>query len=184
MRITGGKAKGIPIKAPGGRRTRPTSNKVREAMFNVLGDRVSGARVLDLFAGSGAPAIDALSRGAEYAVMVEKDSAAVGAIRLNLERAGLAESARVVRSDFRAALARFCREGEMFDIVFVDPPYEGNLLDATAAALAKRRVITNDSVIIVEHFKKTAPPDSISGLPLHQTRNYGQTSLSYFLHSL
>ncbi len=180
MRVTGGKLRGIPIKAPGGKRTRPTSDKIRQALFNVLGDSVAGARTLDLFAGSGALAIEALSRGAESAIFVEKDTSAVRVMRANIEKMRLSEKARVLRSDFRSALARLSREGERFDIIFIDPPYEGDLLADVRAALRENNVTTKDTIIVVEHFAKTTPPETISGLPLNNTRAYGQTSLSYY----
>ena len=179
MRVTGGEKKGTPIKAPAGVRTRPTSDKVREAMFSVLGD-VSGARVLDLFAGSGALAIEALSRGAESAVIVEKESAAIGVIRLNTEKAGLTAEVRIVRIDFRSALRKLDRDGETFDLILIDPPYEGDLLDEAAACLTEREVASANCTIVVEHFKKTTPPISICGIPLWKTRDYGQTSLSFY----
>ncbi len=154
MRITGGKLRGIPIKAPGGKRTRPTSDKVREA----------------------------LSRGADSAVLIEKDNAAIAVVRQNLEKTGLKGKTKVFRADFRSALAKLNRDGERFDIIFIDPPYEGNVLEESLSALEKRCVTTAESIIIVEHFAKTAPPKSISGIPLNRTRAYGQTSLSYYLH--
>lgn len=151
-------------------------------MFNTLGDAVSGSRALDLFAGSGALAIEALSRGAKHAVLVEKNFSAVQAVRLNLEKTAFGDSARIVQADFRAALARLAREGEVFDLIFIDPPYESEILRPVATALSENRVVSNDSTIVVEHFRKTSPPEAISEIPLHSTRNYGQTSLSYFSH--
>ena len=179
MRITGGEYKGTPIKAPLGGRTRPTSDKVREAMFSVLGD-ISGARVLDLFAGSGALAIEALSRGAAHAVLIEKESAAVAAIRLNLEKAGLLAKSRIVRADFRSALKKLGRDGETFDLILIDPPYEGDLLDKAAVSLAGHAIASDNCAIVVEHFKKTDPPKSVCGIPLQKRRDYGQTSLSFY----
>jgi len=180
MRITGGTAGGIPIKAPKGARTRPTSDKVREALFNTLGDDIPGGTVLDLFAGSGALAIEALSRGAERAVLIEKDPAAVRIIESNLEKTDLAERAVIVRGDFRSALAKLSQRGEVFDLIFIDPPYESDLLDRAAEAISEHRITTTTSIIVVEHFKKSLLPESIAGIPFGRTRGYGQTSLSYY----
>ena len=181
MRITGGAAKGIPLKAPGGASTRPTSDKVREALFSVLGESISDARVLDLFAGSGALGIEALSRGARYAVFVESSPAAIRTITANLETAGLSETAEIIRADFRAALRKIGKRDDSFDIVFLDPPYQAGLLEDTAGALARHNIVSLHSIIVVEHFKKTRPPGSISDIPLSRTRTYGQTCLSYYL---
>ena len=180
MRITGGELRGIPIRAPGGKRTRPTSDKIRQAMFNVLGDSVAGAEALDLFAGSGALGIEALSRGAESVVFVEKDTAAVRAINANIEKAALSDRTRVFRTDFRSALTRLSREDAKFDIIFIDPPYEGDFLADVRAAFQENGVTTKESIIVVEHFAKTSPPELLSGLPLADTRSYGQTALSYY----
>ena len=180
MRITGGKNRGLTIKTPMGGRTRPTSDKVREALFSVLGDQTEGARVLDLFAGSGALAIEAMSRGAERAVVVEKSSTVVSTIRLNLDTAGFAGATRIIRADFRSAIARLKKDGESFDLVFVDPPYESGLLDKAAAELGDSGIVADDGVIVLEHFKKTEPPDSVCGIPLDKRRDYGQTSLSFY----
>ena len=119
MRVVAGEFKGRRLQAPRGRRTRPTADRVREALFSMLGD-VSGARVLDLYAGSGALGIEALSRGAESAVFVERDQQALAAMRRNLEAVGA--EADVRRQDVSRFLAR--TEGT-FDLVFCDPPYDG-----------------------------------------------------------
>jgi len=180
VRITGGQAKGIHITAPKGNRIRPTSDKVREAMFNTLGSEVAERKVLDLFAGTGALGIEALSRGAQHAVMIEKDSIAVRAIEANLARVGFTERAKIVKADFRAALRRFDRTGEECDLIFIDPPYHSTILGEISSVLAGHRVISQRAIIIVEHFKKTNPPNSILKTMLTQTRFYGQTALSYY----
>lgn len=180
MRITGGQAKGILIAAPRGNRIRPTADKVREALFNTLGSEVTGRRVLDLFAGTGALAIEALSRGAKCAVMIEKDSIAAKAIKANLTRAGLAERAKVVRADYRSALRRLDRAGEECDLIFIDPPYHSTILEGIVDVLAGFRVISRSAIIVVEHFSKTNPPNSILNATLNQTRFYGQTALTYY----
>jgi 16S rRNA (guanine(966)-N(2))-methyltransferase RsmD len=181
MRVSGGEVRGIPIRAPRGRRTRPTSDKVREAVFSVLGESVVEARVLDLFAGSGALAIEALSRGAANAVLVENDPAATKAVRHNLEKTGLGEKTSILATDFRSALAKLGREDERFDIVFLDPPYhQADILDTIAVTLRNYSVTTDDSIIVLEHFGKTTPPESIANIPLYRTRSYGQTSISFY----
>jgi 16S rRNA (guanine966-N2)-methyltransferase len=180
MRITGGQAKGIPIKAPKGTQTRPTSDKVRQALFNVLGADVSGRIVLDLFAGSGALGIEALSRGAANAVLVDKDAASARAIELNLEKTGFSKMAEIIRADFRSALRMISRRGEIYGIVFIDPPYQGGILEDVAKLLSQRPFVARDAIIVVEHFKKIKPPAGIAGIPLADTRTYGQTCLSFF----
>jgi len=183
MRITGGEAGGIPIKAPRGKGARPTSDKVREALFSVLGKSVTGAKALDLFAGSGALGIEALSRGAQSVVLVDNNPAACKMIAANLKAVGLAEKGEIIRADFRAALRKIGGRGDKFDLVFLDPPYGKNLLEEAAKALERHGVVSSDSIIVAEHFKKTAPPESISDIPLSRSRAYGQTCLSYYQSS-
>jgi len=181
MRITGGEAKGVPIKAPKGRRTRPTSDKVREGVFQTLGDIVLGARVLDLFAGSGALGIEALSRGADFCCFVEKSRTAVEVISANLQKTHFHEKAETIRSDFLTALKILHRRGELFHLILIDPPYEGDFLEQVVASLVATPVLAPGAVVVVEHFKKTLPPAHIGGLPQKKTRLYGQTSITYYL---
>jgi 16S rRNA (guanine(966)-N(2))-methyltransferase RsmD len=180
MRITGGHARGIPIKAPKGAQTRPTSDKVRQALFNILGSHVSGKRVLDIFAGSGALAIEALSRGATYAVLIEKASAAAHVIESNLEKTALSSRAELVRTDFRSALRKLGDRNDLFNLVFIDPPYEQTMFEDLTRLFSKHRIISREAIIVVEHFKKVAVPHIIADIPLVQERIYGQTRLSFF----
>jgi 16S rRNA (guanine(966)-N(2))-methyltransferase RsmD len=182
MRITGGQARGIPLRAPKGSRVRPTSDKVRKALFDTIGDRIHDAVVLDLFAGTGAVGIEALSRGARRAVLVERDTVAARTISINIDKTNSSEEVDVLREDFRSALKKLGLQGEVFDLVFIDPPYESNLIEEAVEALASSRLISGNTLIVVEHFRKTEPPTAIAGMPLVQTRNYGQTSLSYYYH--
>jgi 16S rRNA (guanine966-N2)-methyltransferase len=181
MRITGGEAKGIPIKAPKGRRTRPTSDKVREGVFQTLGDSVLGARVLDLFAGSGALGIEALSRGADFCCFVEKSPMAAEVISQNLQKTHFHQKTETIRSDFRTALKILHRRGQLFHLVFVDPPYEGDFLELVTASFEAYPVFAQGAVLVVEHFKKTSPPARMAGLTQKKTRLYGQTSITYYL---
>jgi 16S rRNA (guanine966-N2)-methyltransferase len=121
MRVIAGQWGGRRLQAPAGAATRPTSDRVREALFSILGDRVAGARVLDLFAGSGALGIEALSRGATEATFVDSSAAAVKAVQANLEALGA--EADVRRADARVFLRGASREGRHYDLVFLDPPY-------------------------------------------------------------
>ncbi len=180
MRVTGGQARGIPIKAPKGMRTRPTSDKVREAMFETLGAHVVDAQVLDLFAGSGALGIEALSRGSNFAVFVDNSTVAVRIINENLKKTAFLEKGRIIQADFRVAIKNLKKAGRRFDLVLIDPPYEGGLYGEIAASLGKDSITHPETIIIVEYFKKTEPPRNISGIPLVRTRSYGQTALSYY----
>jgi 16S rRNA (guanine966-N2)-methyltransferase len=169
VRIVAGEFRGRRLAAPRGVRTRPTADRVREALFSMLGD-VSGARVLDLYAGSGALGIEALSRGAAAAVFVERDPHAVAAIRRNLDALGLAED--VVRQDALRFLAR--AEGT-FDLVFCDPPYDS--VPRIAGPLAERlpALLAESARIVTESDKRT--PLELP-FPLVTERTYGDTRIA------
>ncbi|HVG75748.1 MAG TPA: 16S rRNA (guanine(966)-N(2))-methyltransferase RsmD [Thermoleophilaceae bacterium] len=172
MRVVAGEFKGRRLAAPRGRRTRPTADRVREAIFSMLGD-VSGARVLDLYAGSGALGIEALSRGAESAVFVERDRAALAALERNLEATGAPGEVR--RQDVARFLAR--QEGT-FDLVFCDPPYDGAPAIAATLAAALPEILDEDARIVTESDKRNP---LVLPLPLVVERSYGDTRIA--IHS-
>jgi 16S rRNA (guanine966-N2)-methyltransferase len=167
MRVVGGEYGGRRLAAPRGRSTRPTSERTREAVFSMLGD-ISGARVLDLFAGSGALGIEALSRGAAHATFVDSGPAAVTVIRRNLEQLGLGECALIAKLDVRA----LGPVGESYDLVFVDPPYpQANALGPLLARELPARVTPGGRV--VSESDRRSPLEL--GLPMIRERRYGDT---------
>jgi 16S rRNA (guanine966-N2)-methyltransferase len=183
MRITGGTLRSRAIRAPRGQATRPTSDRVREALFGILESAglVRGARVLDLYAGTGALALEALSRGAERAVLVESSREALAAARDNVASLDLGDRARVLAADVRDAVRRL--EGEApFDVVFADPPWA--LVDAgdavrVLAQLSRSPLLAGDGLVVLEHSSRGAPP-AIEGLATQQTRRYGDASLTFY----
>jgi 16S rRNA (guanine966-N2)-methyltransferase len=170
MRVVAGEYRGRRLKAPAGTDTRPTADRVREALFNILGD-VSGAVVLDLYAGSGALGIEALSRGAAAATFVDRDDRALAAVRANLEAFGAV--ARVVRSDAIDFLRR--DEGAMYDLVFADPPYDFASELGTGLSELLPKVVAEDAVIVTESDKRS--PLELN-MPLADERTYGDTRIA------
>jgi 16S rRNA (guanine966-N2)-methyltransferase len=169
VRVVAGAFKGRRLQAPRGARTRPTADRVREALFSILGD-LEGARVLDLYAGSGALGIEALSRGAESALFVERDPRAVAAIERNLAAVGV--DATVVRTD---ALRFLDRAEGSFDLVFCDPPYDS--ASRLGVPLAERLpALTPDDARIVTESDKRNPLEL--PLPLLSERVYGDTRIA------
>ena len=169
MRIVAGEFKGRRLRMPRGAPTRPTADRVREALFSMLGD-VAGARVLDLYAGSGALGIEALSRGAASVVFVERDTRAAAAIQANLDTVGA--EADVSRQD---VLAFVRRDGRSYDLVFCDPPYDSG--PRIAAALAQRlpALLSSDARIVTESDKRN--PLELP-FPLLRERTYGDTRIA------
>jgi 16S rRNA (guanine966-N2)-methyltransferase len=177
MRLTGGHDRGRRLKAPRGLSTRPTAAKVREAIFNILGPP-GDAAVLDLFAGTGALGLEALSRGAPRATFVDRDRRAITALRRNLEATGLAARAEVLACDVREALRRLSGV-ERFGWVFVDPPYASTLVDETLRAL-DCRILAQGGVVIVEHDHRHEPIGTFPELHRTDLRYYGDTGLSFY----
>jgi 16S rRNA (guanine(966)-N(2))-methyltransferase RsmD len=177
MRIVAGQARGRKLVAPSGRDVRPTSDRVREALFSSLGAVVEGARVLDLFAGSGALGLEALSRGAASAVFVDSSVRALDAVRRNLEATGFAERAQVVRGDALRVLDRLGSGTERFDLVFVDPPYRSDLRVSAPERLAARGLLGPGARVVLEHAAGADPP-TIAGLRIIASKRYGGTALT------
>lgn len=174
MRVIAGEARGIALVAPRGRATRPVTDRVKETMFAILGDRVPGARVLDLYAGSGAIGIEALSRGADHATFVERGREAVAALRSNLERTGTSEAATVHATDVEGFLA--AGDGSPWDLVALDPPYEQRAMVTPLRALVPH--LAPGATVVVKHFWRTDVPP-LEGLATTRQRRFGETMLTF-----
>jgi 16S rRNA (guanine(966)-N(2))-methyltransferase RsmD len=176
MRIVGGSLSGRVLRAPKGAATRPTSEKVREAVFNILGRSIEGAAVLDLFAGSGALGIEALSRGAAHATFVDSGKLPIQTLTANLAELGLADRATVVQADVVRHVARLAGP---YQLVFVDPPYASDLAVRAVGALPPA-CLAADAQIVIEHDRRHVPPDALGSLLRTDQRRYGDTSVSFY----
>lgn len=174
MRIVAGKWGGRTLRAPRGMSVRPTTDRVREALFSILGDRVEGRSVLDLFAGTGALAIEALSRGAASAVLAEPDPDAFAAVSANLGAVG-ATGVETLPCDFRKAIRRIA--GRRFDLVFLDPPYGKGLAAAAAKALADGSLLSGGALVVVEEATRSPEGKFPAGWELLTDRRYGDTRI-------
>jgi len=174
-RIIAGTARGRRLAVPPGLDTRPTSDKVRGAVMNVLGQFFEGGDVLDLYAGTGALALEALSRGCARAVCVERDRRALEALRRNAEACGLADRVELVRGELPGALARLPRA--RFALAFADPPYADGP-EAVLAGLSE--VLAPGGRAVVEHDARRPPPDQAGALALQDRRVYGSTGISIY----
>lgn len=182
LKISGGELKGRLVKAPPGLATRPTAAKVREALFAILGADVSEARVADLFAGSGALGLEALSRGASWCLFVDSAPAALKLLGGNVAALGLADRARVLGLDLASpAAGRRLAEHGPFGLILADPPYGKGLVEATLA-LAAGGLLAPGGWLVVEHSPRERP-EAPPGLTLDDRRAYGQTELSFLFAS-
>jgi len=179
VRVVAGKWGGRTLRAPRGTSVRPTTDRVREAVFAILGDDVEGSVVLDLFAGTGAMAIEALSRGATAAVLVESSPAAIDALRANLA-AMEAESAVCLPLDYREAVRRLSAKGRTFNLVFLDPPYGKGLVGRSAGLLSRAGIFAPGAVVVAER----ASRDPVETLPAEWRerveRRYGDTLITLY----
>jgi 16S rRNA (guanine(966)-N(2))-methyltransferase RsmD len=157
--------------------TRPTAERTREALFSIWQERVAGARFLDLYCGSGAAGLEALSRGAILAVLVDSDRKALEVAARNRDRLG-ASACRTQRLALPGALGRRALRGEVFDLVFADPPYE--MSDWAALLPALDRVLAPGGEIALEHAAAAAPPERVGGLVRVRARRYGRSALSFY----
>lgn len=181
MRVIAGSAKGIQLQAVPGSGTRPISDRVKEALFNIIGDEIIDAHVLDLFAGTGSVGIEALSRGAAASLFVEKQGKAVATIHANLQRTRLQTKARVVKGDVFRFLAG---EPQPFDLIYIAPPQYRGLWRKTLLALeANPGWFGPGSLIIVQIFPKELEPLTLTSLCLADQRSYGSTLLCFYEHT-
>jgi 16S rRNA (guanine(966)-N(2))-methyltransferase RsmD len=179
MRVIAGRLRGRHVDAPKGGSTRPTYDRVRESLFAILGPRIEGAAVLDLFAGSGVLGIESISRGARAAVLVDVAPGAVATIRRNVERLGVASSCEIRRGDAARLLERRAF-GRRFDVVFVDPPYGSGVHERILRLLGVAGALEPGALVVVEHGAGDELPDATGRLVLKRTERYGSTSVSFY----
>ncbi|HDP69905.1 MAG TPA: 16S rRNA (guanine(966)-N(2))-methyltransferase RsmD [Actinobacteria bacterium] len=182
MRVIAGVAKGHKLISPKGLGTRPTSDRAKESIFNIIADKIPEAKVLDLFAGSGAFGIEALSRGAQTAVFVENNQIAIDIIYKNLAKTSLDKRAVVLKKSAHNFFVNYTDKNGQYDLIFFDPPYKINygVLDSLLKELVARRVLSDNGLVILEHSSKVSPVAIEVNLNLKFTRIYGDTSVSFF----
>lgn len=180
LRVIGGEAKGRKLNILKGMSVRPTGDKVKGALFNILREEIAGAEVLDLFAGAGNLGLEALSRGAKRVVFVDKRAVCAGIIRKNLARLDFQDRAEVYEEEAVRAVRRLAQRGREVAIVFVDPPYGSDLAEETLGSLAESHLVKDEGIVVVEHYWKRIMPGGVGGLKLVRDERYGDTALSFY----
>lgn len=175
MRVIAGTARSIPLLSLKGEATRPTTDRVKESVFNILQFEIEGRNVLDLFGGSGQLGIECLSRGAKEAIIVDKSSDAIRIIKENLKRTKLAEKALVIQSDYMSYLANCTKR---FHLVLLDPPYRENFLENAINKISEIDILSSDGIILCEHPSDKVILADYQGLVQEKTYRYGNTSLT------
>lgn len=179
MRVIAGEAKGRRLEAPKGMRVRPTLDRVRESLFNILGPRLHGCRFLDLFAGSGANGIEALSRGAASCTFVDADERSLKVLRSNVLSVGFAGRSRVKRLTLPSGLERLGESESAYDVVFADPPYDFVHYPRLLEALGQG-ILARDGLAIIEHASRAPLEPPVGPLVKVREERYGDTMLTFF----
>lgn len=177
MRVITGKARGVQLKTPEGMKTRPTTDRVKEALFSIIQFEIPGAKVLDLFGGTGQLGIEALSRGAASAVFVDAAEPACKLIRENLKRTKLDQQGRVIRGDYLDFLKR---NREQFDIIFLDPPYAEVFLENALKCITEIDILQSNGIIVTERPLDKELPWECDGYQRSRDYKYGKTLLTVY----
>lgn len=180
MRVVSGRLKGKTLKAAPGSSTRPTTDKVKEAIFNIIGPYFDGGICLDLFAGSGGLGIEALSRGAERSIFIDRDGKAIQTIYDNLRTCDVEAAAEVYRNDFKRALKALIKRELVFDYIFLDPPYAKQQLKEILEVINENRLLNKQGVIVCEHSSDVVLPRHVENLTLVKEENYGIITISIY----
>ena len=182
MRVISGICKGRRLRAVPGQNTRPTTDKVKETLFNIIGPFFQGGDALDLYGGSGGLGIEALSRGIEHAVFVDHYGPAIETIKANLESCGLMEQADVFRNEAARALKALIKRQYQFDLIFLDPPYKKVQLERDLMAISQEGLLKENGKIVVEHAESVLLPDDLGqGVTRVKYQTYNeQTALSFY----
>lgn len=178
MRIVAGSLKGRRLEGPDWEGVRPTSDSLRETLFNVLGPTVSGARVMDVFAGTGAVGLEALSRGAASVAFVEHDARAIGLLKRNIAHCGAEKACVIIRDDFMKTRAQRMDSPTRYDLVFLDPPYELPAIEHALATAALRTM--PGGRIVIEHSRRRSLPEAVPGAARYRVLEAGDSALSFY----
>ena len=180
MRIIAGLLKGRKLKTAKGLRIRPTADKVKEALFNILGDRVRNSNFLDLFAGTGNVGIEAFSRSAQRVTFIDNNLASIRLIKENLNLCNLVDKSKIIKSDYLKAIKKLSKNNERFDIIFADPPYNTVLAKNCLQCLENIDIGVNNCFIIIEHYHKEKLLSEFGEFRLIKQRIFGETILSFY----
>lgn len=184
MRVVSGSAKGRPLKSVPGSGTRPTSDKVKEAVFSMIGPYFEGGKVLDLFAGTGGLGIEALSRGMEHAIFVDMEPMSIETIRANLKATGMENQSEVYRNDAARALKVLEKRGVILDAIFLDPPYRMKNADEIMQQMHDRGLLQDDATIVIEHDSRYEYPDELNHFICSRKALYGETAVTIYRYQV
>jgi RNA methyltransferase, RsmD family len=178
--VISGKKRGLKLATLDSDKTRPTTDRVKESLFNIIAPFVEDAKILDLFSGSGSLAIEAISRGAQSAVLVDKNPESIKIIQKNLEHSGFTGATKVLNLDYNDALKVLSNERTKFDIIFLDPPYSKSLIDSSLKLINNYELIIENGLIVAEKYIDDVVPENEGFMKLVRKQKYGTTELCFY----
>lgn len=180
LRVISGKARGLKLNTPKSEDVRPTTDRVKESLFNIINPYIMDGDILDLFAGTGSLGIECLSRGANKCVFVDLNRSSIDIVKSNIKKARVEENSEVMNVDFKSAIERVKNNSYKFDIIFMDPPYYKDMFQDALERIDKANILKEDGIIVVEHDTKQEFPENVGNLVKNRNKKYGNTTLTFY----
>lgn len=180
LRVISGKVRGLKLDTPKNEDVRPTTDRVKESLFNIINSYIMDSNVLDLFAGTGSLGIECLSRGASSATFVDVSKDSINIVKSNIKKARVENQSTILNLDFKNAIDRLKAQNSKFDVIFMDPPYYKNMFIDALANIDNANLLAEDGIIIVEHDTKDKFEDKIGRLEKTKEKKYGNTTLTFY----
>ena len=180
LRVISGKARGLKLDTPKNQDVRPTTDRVKESLFNMINSYIMDSNILDLFAGTGSLGIECLSRGAKNCVFVDKSKDSINIVRSNVKKARVENESTILNVDFKDAVKRLSTQNQKFDVIFMDPPYYENMFIECLKSIDEFNLLDEDGIIVVEHDTKDLFEESIGRLNKSREKKYGNTTLTFY----
>lgn len=180
LRVISGKIRGLKLDTPKNQDVRPTTDRVKESLFNIINPYIRQSNILDLFAGTGSLGIECLSRGAKNCVFVDKSRDSINIVRSNVKKARVENESTILNIDFKGALKRLSVQNQKFDVIFMDPPYYENMFIDCLKNIDELNLLCEDGIIVVEHDTKDLFEDKVGRLEKTRDKKYGNTTLTFY----
>lgn len=180
MRVISGKIRGLKLNSPKNDDVRPTTDRVKESLFNIISPYIMDSDILDLFAGIGSLGIECLSRGANKCIFVDNSNESINIVKSNIKKARVENESIVLNLDFKSAINSLSLRNQKFDVIFVDPPYYKNMFNNVLNGIDHNNLLKRDGIIVVEHDTEDKFPDNIGRLYKSRDRKYGNTTLTFY----
>ena len=180
LRVISGKARGLKLDTPKNQDVRPTTDRVKESLFNMISSYIMDSNILDLFAGTGSLGIECLSRGAKNCIFVDKSKDSINIVRSNIKKARVENESMILNVDFKGAVKKLSTQNQKFDVIFMDPPYYENMFIECLKSIDEFNLLDEDGIIVVEHDTKDLFEESIGRLNKSREKKYGNTTLTFY----